>query len=363
MKSWYTIYPESTNVHLIKDCGMIPYCMYRYYNYKSYYITYNNDDYTYSANMVNGLKLIYLKKTTGSSLIDGCLFILKNYKHIDVLHMFHISKRSIAWAFLLKKLNKKCVTYIKSDYTGKVLFQNGKLVKLKKYFLKYIDIISSESENTCKLIQKKENINFEYIQNGFFDTGVREPISQKENVILTVARIGAPEKEHQLMLNGFAEIADKIPDWKLILVGSINEKNFVVFLSEYFKKYPELKDRVILLGEINNRDKLKSLYNSASIFTLTSSFEGFPIVFLEAAKSGCYILTSDIQCGIDFTRNGEYGKLFKSQNKDDFKEKLLSICLNKELLKNQFSRIQEYAYENYYWPKTCGKLNDLINKL
>lgn len=358
-----TLFPEMKNVHLIKSCGMVPYILFKYYDYDSKIVGYKNDDnYDYINNEVKGLKIEFLKKRFHNSTLDSCLYILKNNKNIDVLHLYHMTPRSFWCALIYKLLNRDGLVYLKTDNSNINVFdKNWFKKKMKIKAINVFDIISSESYDACQHFNKNFPVHFEYIQNGFYDNEDKKVIEKKENIILTVARIGDVEKANDVMLNGFAEAAKFLLDWKLRLVGNVNEK-FKEFIAEYFTKYPELKDRVEFVGAIQDRKILNMEYQKAKVFTLTSISEGFPTVFLEAIKSGCYIVTSDIGVANEITQLGAMGTIFHIGNIGEYAKALVEICSDHNRLKELAPKIQAYAYSKYYWPTTCGKLNDLILK-
>lgn len=358
-----SIFPELENVHLIKDCGMVPYILYKYYGYDSKIVGYKNDNkYDYINSEVRGLKIDFLEKKFNNSTLDSCLYIIKNNKSIDVLNLYHMTPRSFYCALIYKILNHKGIVYLKTDNANIKIFNKSWLKKKIKFnAIKVFDIISSESNDACRYFNDNFPVQFEYIQNGFYDNGNRKIIEKKENIILTVARIGDVEKANDVMLNGFAEASKVLKDWKLRMVGNINEE-FKVFILEYFKKYPELKNRVEFVGSIRDRNILDKEYKKAKVFTLTSISEGFPIAFLEAIKSGCYIVTSDIGVADEITKSGTTGTVFHMGNISEYAKALVEICSDNERLKDLAPKIQDYAYDKYYWPTTGAKLNGLIQK-
>lgn len=356
-----TLFPEMENVHLIKSCGMIPYVLHKYHGYDSKIVGYNNHgNYDYINTEVKGLKIEFLKKKFDNLTLDSFLYLIKNSKNIDVLHLYHMTPRSFYCALVYKIFNRKGVVYLKTDNSTKTVFDKSWLKKrMKIKAIKIFDIISSESYDICQYFNDNFPVHFEYIPNGFYDNGNKKNIEEKENIILTVARIGDIEKANDVMLNGFAEASKVLKDWKLRMVGNIN-KEFNDFISEYFKKYPELKNRVEFVGPIHDREILDREYQMAKIFTLTSISEGFPTVFLEAIKSGCYIVTSDFGVADEITQHGTLGSIFSTGDTNEYAKALIEICLDSDRLKDMGPKIQDYAYSRYYWPTTAARLNELI---
>lgn len=186
--------------------------------------------------------------------------------------------------------------------------------------------------------------------------------NSKENLIITVGRIGSPEKANHILLEAFAECADSIREWKLKLVGGIDPA-FEKYIEEYFAKYPELKERVIFTGKIIEKDRLNEEYRKAKIFALTSTSEGgTPNVFVEAARNGCYMMCSNIDAADEFTNYGQCGKVFDVNDVNGLKNILLEVC-KKEFepdLKRSFIEIQKYCNRFFDYEKMVKKLVHLM---
>jgi glycosyltransferase involved in cell wall biosynthesis len=132
-----------------------------------------------------------------------------------------------------------------------------------------------------------------HIPNGFYGEIPKKPL-QKENVILTVGRIGTYQKNTESLLEGFAAAAEDFPDWTLRLVGTIDPE-FLPYKEQFFEANPNLRDRVIFTGPIIDKSELMKEYENAKIFTLTSRYEGGnPNVFAEALSNGCFMLMCDM---------------------------------------------------------------------
>jgi glycosyltransferase involved in cell wall biosynthesis len=362
-----TLFPEAENVHLIKSCGMIPFILYKDYGYDSTIACYNNGEYPYLDNAVKGLKMDHIKRVTNNKVIDSCLYLMKYAKKIDVLHLYHLSKRSVICSFIYKMFNPKGIVYLKLDSTDKDLlgekFDNKNLkLRLKLLVMKVFNIISTESSVAREYINTNFPVQFEYIQNGFNEKNKPQLNRNRDNIILTVSRIGVEQKANEVMLEGFALASPHLPNWKLRLVGPIAD-DFKGYIEKYFEKYPHLKDKVEFLGPITDREKLNEEYNNAKVFTLTSVYEGFPTVFLEAIKSGCYLVTTNFNVAQEITKYGELGTVVDIGDYEGYSKALISVCSDEEKLLRIHPKIQDFAYENYYWPKTGSKLDSLIRNV
>ena len=94
-----------------------------------------------------------------------------------------------------------------------------------------------------------------YLPNGYDNLFVEKnfkikEFKEKENIILTVGRLGTKEKNTELLLESLKEI--DLNDWKVILIGSEIEE-LLKYKEKYFKENPKLKEKIIFTGEIKDK--------------------------------------------------------------------------------------------------------------
>ncbi|MBU3073206.1 glycosyltransferase [Clostridium estertheticum] len=365
--NFVTLFPETENIHLTKDVGMIAYILHKYYGYNSTIACYKNGEYDYLNNEVKGLKIDFIKRYTGKRRIDVIIYLIKNVRKTNILHLFHLSSRSLCCAFIYKLLNPKGQVYLKldADYRIKEFDFNKRGIKgtIKRWLMKKCKLISIETKNLHKYTNNNWNLNVEYIPNGFYDYGIRNNVNyeEKENIICTVGRIGTNQKATEVLLEGFKIAADKIKDWKLKIIGPI-EDEFRSYIDNFYKENPNLKERIIFTGPIYDRKKLENEYRKAKVFCLTSRYESFGLVFLEAMKNGCYIITSNVESSSDITDNKKYGDIFSVDDEVGLAQCFSKTCNQENKIKENCSSIQSYAYERFYWPTICKKIDSLLKK-
>lgn len=367
--NFVTIFPETENFHLTKDVGMIGYILYRYYGYNSKIVCYkNSENYDYLDNEVKGLKIDFIKKITGSPTKDVLIYLIKNAKKIDILHMFHItSNRNFYWILIYKLLNPKGRVYLKldADYRIKKFDFNKKGLKgfIKRWLIKKCKLVSIETKVLYEYVNNNWGINIEYIPNGFYDNGIRNKVSynEKENIICTVGRIGTNQKATEVLLEGFKMAASKIGGWKLKIIGPI-EAEFKNYINKFYENNLDLKEKVIFTGPIYDKKKLENEYRKAKIFCLTSRYESFGLVFLEAMKNGCYVITSNVESSFDVTHNGKYGDVFSIDDVSELSLCFSKMCTYENKIKENCDKVQNYAYEKFYWPTICKQIDILLRK-
>ena len=361
-----TMFPETKNVHLVKDVGMIAYIMYRKYGFNSKIICYNNGEYPYLNKEVKGLEIGFIKRYTGNSIIDGSIYLIFNSHNIDVLHLFHFNKRTVIYTYIYKIFNRRGKIYLKLDADNKIKkamtpYSKGIKTKMKKLILKKYSLISVETSKIYNYLKDNWISNIKYIPNGFYDYDDKTLVNyeEKENIICTVGRIGTYQKATNILLEGFKLAEDKIGNWKLKIIGPI-ESDFRNYIDEFYINNPNLKDKIIFTGPIYDRNKLNEEYKKSKIFCLTSRFESFGLVFLEAMKNGCYLITSDIESSLDVTDNKKYGNIFPIDDVKELANCLVTACNNENSLYENCKNIQEYVYKKFYWPVICKKVNNLL---
>ncbi len=133
---------------------------------------------------------------------------------------------------------------------------------------------------------------------------VAPPVSgaPKAPVIAAAGRLG-PEKGFDLLVDAFARIASRFPDWRLVIYGQ-------------GRLEPELRARIARLGLADratlagHAEDLPARLASAGVFVLSSRYEGFPNVLCEAMAAGTPVVAADIASGPrEILRGGEDGVL------------------------------------------------------
>jgi len=115
------------------------------------------------------------------------------------------------------------------------------------------------------------------------------PADLGARTIIAVGRL-SPQKNFELLIRAFAQIAADHPDWTLRICGSGAEGGKLRKLVRSLG----LRGRVELPGAISNVGEALS---QASIFAMSSRFEGFPMVLIEAMSKGLPIVSTDCETG------------------------------------------------------------------
>ena len=180
-------------------------------------------------------------------------------------------------------------------------------------------------------------------------------IEHKGHKVLALGRF-AYQKGFDYLLKAWAIVEKKIPDWTLEIVGDDGRDE--ARLHE-LKQQLNLK-RVFL--HLATKD-VNSKYEEASIYALSSRFEGFPMVLLEAASMSLPIVAFDCKTGPnEIIYDGENGFLVKPENVEQFADKLMILMKNDEMR----AEMGHKAYESsklFTIDKIVERWMDLLEKL
>ncbi|PGO26567.1 glycosyl transferase [Bacillus cereus] len=217
---------------------------------------------------------------------------------------------------------------------------------LTKYFYPYANKVVAVSEGVKTDLIQLTGLNskdIKVIYNPVITKGLEEKLAEEVYhpwfdstnipVIVTVARLH-PQKDLQTLLKAMA-IIKKTKDVRLIVVGDGPERNQL----ELFIRELNLENNVDLVGfKANPYPYLKQ----SSLFVLSSLYEGFGNVLVEALFAGIPIVSTDCPSGpSEILNNGEFGTLVPIGNADE-----LARAMIKQLdQENNMKSLQSRAYE------------------
>ncbi len=87
------------------------------------------------------------------------------------------------------------------------------------------------------------------------------------------------EKRFDFLIDAFAQIADKCPEWKIDIFGEGADRQMLVDKINYFG----LSDRIVINKPTSD---IYSEYQTSELYVLSSLYEGFGLVLVEAMSCG-----------------------------------------------------------------------------
>lgn len=184
-------------------------------------------------------------------------------------------------------------------------------------------------------------------------------ICERKNNILAVGRLnGWFVKGFDLLIKAWGLIATNNPEWTLDIAGTGNSQN-IDFLNKLIEENG-VRNSVKLVGFQND---VVSMYRESSIFVLSSRYEGFGLVLIEAMSQGCACIACDYEGRQrEIISNDKMGIICPRDNVNMLAhsiQKLISDSQYRELLqKNAPIRASHYELM-----KIVDKWEELLNKI
>ncbi|KYD22073.1 glycosyltransferase family 4 protein [Caldibacillus debilis] len=201
--------------------------------------------------------------------------------------------------------------------------------KLKKAILKYYPkldyLLTLTDKDTIRYKQlfNNKNVQVRKIPNSLPPLK-KVKSSLNEKIIISAGRL-VPQKGYDLLIQAFTLIKDKHPDWIIKIFGKGRDKSFLEELIHETETY----NNIFILPPTPN---IEEEFARSSIFALSSRYEGFGMVLVEAMAVGLPIVSFDCPEGPgEIITNNEDGFLVEEGNIEEFANKLDILMSNQEL--------------------------------
>jgi L-malate glycosyltransferase len=283
--------------------------------------------------------------------------LLKNHHQnnkIDLVHV-HNATAGNAALWLKSKLNiPYCVTEHSTGYARNII--NSKEMKIFKNIYKNSSTNIAVSQEFCILLSNIFDLKFMHIANvvdtQYFKTSVKKNKETKFNFI----NVGyLDKKKNQLLLiQAFKEAFHNKKDITLDVFGSGPElKN----LNKEIKRL-KLEGQVVLHGFATREVVLKALQTSDA-FVLSSEYETFGVVLIEAMSCGLPVLSTKCGGPESIVINDDLGLLVEKNNVTAFSNGMETI-VNK---KYSSQVIREYVIDNFSQAAISNKLKVVYKEI
>lgn len=354
LKRFVTIFPRARQVHLGKGVGQIPYTLQQDYGYHATLVCHNNG--IVLREPVKSFELKYLPGLFGA--LAPFLYVIGNARSIDVLNVYHHSRISYLLCRCLLLLNSRAKVYLKLDINTRYLrnlqqspgFKRNVII-WNKLFKSSRCIVSCETKAAYRMLAEMYPAlgdKLLYMPNGFALDMYAVPVKsfeQKENIMITVGRIGAYEKNPEFLLEVLKNVALK--QWRFYFIGPV-EPHFQPKIAAFFQQNPGKADNIFFTGEMHQPVVLAEYYNKARVFCLSSRSEGFATVLAEALHFGNYIISTPVDCAYDITANNTIGKIVPGEHEY---ARVLQAIVDGELdLAPNYNKALELSKLQFNWP-------------
>lgn len=355
--------------------------------YKVYFLAANDN---YLTKDKRQFLLPDLKKINTNRNIDFFTSFIKSNKINVVINQAGKNIDVTKLSFICKSLNVRLISVIHNSILANIYnfssVQKTKFEAFKvSFILKFID--NSFVKNILLLIYKlkyknhykylcinsdyvlllsdkyKKELNYivasDYLKNVI---GLPNPLSfqnvestEKKKELLYVGRIDRSQKQIHILLHIWNQLYKAYPDWSLNIVGDGVDLEFMKSLSI------KLNLKNIFFHGYKSPEEF---YRNASIYCMTSSYEGLPMTLIESMQFGVVPLCfNSFKSSSDIIDDKINGFIIEPFSVDMYVKKLkylMSLSLS-DL--NSYSTNAKVKSKEFSISKIGGKWMDILNKL
>ena len=287
----------------------------------------------------------------------------KNYvKKIFISNQYFANILSVIF---LKKIKNIKIILLERNHIDEFKYYEGHLEFLKKKIIKILmvffynraDKIIGNSYDLSKGLKRlvKTSVHTIYNPCHFPSNENKKKFYNNKHInILNIARLEL-QKDHLTLLKAINNLKGKIK-FKLNIVGYGSQ---LWKIQEYIENN-NLKNLVKLHTNVTNTLKF---YKEADLFILSSIYEGFPNVLVEAAQNNVPIISTNCNSGPrEILLNGKGGELVRIKDHLKISQKIVLFSKNKKtfIKKSQFCKKKLYRFDNKY---NLSKFENLFDKL
>jgi glycosyltransferase involved in cell wall biosynthesis len=280
------------------------------------------------------------------------LYLRKN--QFDVIHA-HLPQAELVVRF---SSNKKSKVFVTRHFGGQ--FHPKLPLKISSFLgriasKKAISVIAISRSVKKILIENDETYNpnlikviyYGFSADEFFNgsTGAQFNLKKNNSGILTIGCISrlSPEKDLETVLKALHEAKNKIRKLHLYLAGEGSEKKKLMELTVELG----IENEVTFLGKISN---VASFLQNVDLLVLSSKFEGFGMVLLEAMATHTRIVAAKNSGIEEVIGNNGAGMFFETSNYEDLNSKIyLSLTkIGSEFVDKQNIQLQIFSAEKMF---------------
>ncbi|RXZ01668.1 glycosyltransferase family 4 protein [Fictibacillus sp. S7] len=287
---------------------------------------------------------------------------LKLYNYIKTINSGILVTTRPSFNIFAAKHANKGVSIIGQEHLNFSIYPEKMKKSILEYYKKldYLATLTDEDTEDYKQLLQGGKVKVKKITNSI--PKLQGLVSSLESKTVIAAGRLVPQKGFDLLIEAFQMVNQHFPDWKLKIFGSGREKDNLQELIEKHKLY----NHVILMGPTQHIDLELS---KSSIYALSSRFEGFGMVIVEAMQCGVPVVSFDCPKGpSEIIAQHEDGILVEDGNVQAFAHSLMELMGDEEKRKtfaeNALHNVSRYEIQNIgkIWEETIDEITQSMNK-
>lgn len=271
--------------------------------------------------------------------------------HIDVVHAWLYIANAVTWAATRFSRNQPLIT---SARNCKVTSRMSQLANM--FAFRASDAIVVNSRDVAAYVvrhYRAPQARIRVIHNGIdIDRFHPAPPANREELgpIVSVGRL-VEQKNHALFLQAAAALARDVPAARFVIVGDGPLRDAL----ESQARAAGIADRVTFLGW---RADVEVVLRGASLFWLTSRWEGMPNVVLEAMASGVPVVATTVAGTRELIRDGVEGFVVSGGTADGFVRHSRDLLLD-PMQRQRVGSAARARAETFSTARMVGAVSDL----
>lgn len=293
--------------------------------------------------------------------------IRKIFKNSDIVHAIDVWPNGFYARLISFGLKKPIIIIALGTYSVAPFYSWRRSLMKWTYDGTQLATISDYTKE--KILEIIPGINIKVIFPGFnlnfwsSDFVVSEEISRLKPFILSVGAL-KPRKGYHNSIEAFSIVAKKFENLNYVIVGQGEESSYAKKLKEIIKEN-SLEKRVFFISNGVDDNELLGFYKNAELFVLTPveencHFEGFGIVYLEAAASGLPIVATYNSGATSATKEG-YNSILVPQNDSQRTADAIIKILSDDALKINLKNNSREWVKEFSWEKIIKKYIEIYN--
>jgi len=220
---------------------------------------------------------------------------------------------------------------------GRTLPEHPRRLRMERWLCPFVSRVVVPSSDLAEYMERvvgvrhdrirvvENGVDAERFHPGRLSAGERADLGLPTNgrLLGTIGRL-SPQKDHPTLLRAFAQVARRVGDLRLLIVGDGPERSRLEALAHELG----LSDRVLFYGTTT---ETAPIYRGLEAFALTSRWEGLSNVVLEAMASGVPVVATRVEGTTRVLTDGLNGFVVEVGDADGVAEKLVRLIQDPEL--------------------------------
>lgn len=283
--------------------------------------------------LVNNIDIIINQGITQRRVIYSLKKIKQENSKIKIINCLHNTPYFIHHIEKPKSLKARIIIAIKSILARKNIYikEQQNLYQICDHYL----VLSPKFISESKIIfQLKNDSKLQSIPNPLiYNTSNTQ--YDKQKIVLIVARFDENQKNIIGALRIWKQVCNTVKDWSLHIIGYGDSESLY---KQYIKE--ENIPNIIIEGK---KDNPQIFYQKASLFMMTSHYEGFSLTLIEALQNQCIpIVFQTFSSVTDIIINGKNGILIPPYQEDLYAQKMINLMQDTKQLEEYRKYSQSY---------------------